>query len=309
MSEINSCNSSNNNSNNEYIAKSVKIEVPCISQIISTVSQMISMCGIHIPQVDAIELSQCLPQFQNILSEISEMVAITQKHQQQNPEEWKEIWSRQDDSSMLSPCSSSSSIASILDSSESSTVDDLFVSKLSATIDKFAPDYIFNKKKAKRIRRKRRLSAVPKMFRSLWQYYDTILSPAVPSEPCLTPIVDWTKVNHRAFSNLPKPQDIPLHGCHKDPNLYCSWRESSFPFGSVPGFRTSLGIICCDAIREPIHGFIYNKEIGDWVIHASYRKDVNINNRRDVNFNNRKQDKRKLLEKKTGSTPIRRSPD
>ena len=150
---------------------------------------------------------------------------------------------------------------------------------------------------------------VPKELRSIWQYCEQIFcqAPGPGTQQLNTQksiSVNWSQVNFRAFSNLPKPQDIPLHGCHKDPNNYRSWHESSYPFGSVPGFKTSLGIICCDAITEPIHGFIYNKEMGGWVIHANYN-----NKEKDVNFNKLKQVNKKQLKKKTGSTPIRRRYD
>ena len=308
MFEINSCNSSNNNYNsNSESEKSVSIEVPSVSGIMSTVSQMISSCQFMIKLVDLKEVSQCLPHFQNILSEMNEMVAFTHQQQQENPEEWKELMLSQEDSSMLSPeLSSSSSITSSLDSSESMAVGDLFINKLSATINKFAPDSIFNKKKAKKLRKKKLLMKVPRVLRAIWQNCDTIFCQAsgpgpqqFNHQPEIS--VDWSKVNIRALSNLPKPQDIPLYGCSLNPNQYNHWHEQRCPFGSIPGYSTSLGVISLDSIKQPIHGFIYNKEMGGWVIHASREK--------DVNFNNRKQGKRKLLEKKTGSTPIRRSPD
>ena len=303
MEEINSCNSSNNNFNsNSESEKSINIEAPSVSGIFSTVSQMMSSCRFTIELVNLKEVSQCLPHIQNILSEMNAIVAFTQQQQKLNPDEWNELVSSQDESTMQSSeMSSSSSMVSSLDSSESSTVGDLFISKLTATIGQFAPGSIFNKKKAQRIRKRKRMSTVPKMFRSIWKHYDTILCPAVPIQPSLKPIVNWSKVNYKALSNLPAPQDIPIHGCSKDPNQYIGWIERRCPFGSIPGFSTSLGVITLDAIQEPIHGFIYDKSLGGWVIHASYR--------RDVNFSNRKQGKRKLLEKKTGSTPIRRSPD
>ena len=38
------------------------------------------------------------------------------------------------------------------------------------------------------------------------------------------------------------------------------WYGTKHPFGSIPGFRTSLGIISLESIKEPIHGFVYDPD-------------------------------------------------
>ena len=311
MQEVNNnCNSSFNNINSSFQSES---EISIVENIFD-VSQVMSMCRTNVKLAAAEELSQCLPLFQIILSDLSEMVAFAQQQQQQpqqthqsyeddqklsfKPTYVKPIVSSYASFSSLASCSSLEDESMETDTGVSNTVGDLFISKLSATIEKFAPGHVFNRKKAQRIRKRKRMSTVPKMFRSLWKHYDTILSPAVPKEPSLTPIVDWSKVNYKALSNLPSPQDIPVYGCSKDQDLYKTrWYSTKHPFGSIPGFRTSLGVISLDKIKEPIHGHVYDPDYGGWVIHASYKE-------KDVNFNNRKQGKKKLLRKKTGSTHI-----
>ena len=187
-----------------------------IDQIFFYVSQVVSMCRSNAKSADVTELSQCLPLFQIILSDLSEIVAFTQQQQH--------------DASLMS-------------------------------------DSAYNPP----------------------SYSDASISSSVSS-------------HQRALNNLPKPQDIPLHGCSQDEGLYNQWHNTNFPFGSMPGFRTNLGIISLDTIKEPVHGFVYDHDYGGWVIHASYKKDVF--NRKDVIFN-RKQGQKKLLKfKKTGSTPL-----
>ena len=163
--------------------------------------------------------------------------------------------------------SSTSSDASSDDSSESSSVDDLFISRVTAAINNFAPNSVFNRRRAKKIRKKKILMRVPKELRTIWDNCDKIFCQAPGPGPKQfnhqpTISVDWSKVNIRALTNLPKPQDIPLYGCSANPNKYNYWREMNCPFGSIPGFNTSLGVITLDSIKEPIHGFVYDKSAG-----------------------------------------------
>ena len=134
------------------------------------VCQELSMCRQDVKSADVQELSQCPPLFQMILSDLSEMVAFTQEQQLQ-PSAYTAPINSEDDVSSLS-----SSLASI-----ELPVGDLFVSNLSSFVDKVAPNSIFDKKRAKRYRKKKLLQMVPKMLRPIWEHCDEIFcQSAVP---------------------------------------------------------------------------------------------------------------------------------
>ena len=142
----------NDNSNvnmSEMPVNYINIIAPSTSEILSTLSIRMSSCRVTIELLEAKELSKCLPLFRNMLSEMNEKVAFTQYHQQPYPEEWKDLLPN----SVLS--SSTSSDASSDDSSESSSVDDLFISRVTAAINNFAPNSVFNRRRAKKIRMKK----------------------------------------------------------------------------------------------------------------------------------------------------------
>ena len=103
------------------------------------------------------------------------------------------------------------------------------------------------------------------------------------------PVLDWSKVNSRFLSNIPKPGKYPIHGCSLDPAIY-EWSHifhypevwggtkenikpkfvtSSFPFGEEWGYNTSAGIISVSNVIH--HGYIWNN--GNWIWHAQQPRD------------------------------------
>ena len=268
---------------NKTILSYKEIAMKSVINKLSQVSQCLSECQMLIDPFNNID--EILPRCSDILSKMEQLVQSTAVKQHQFSE------------SVLS-CSSLSSPSSSSDSVELS-VDDLFVSTMSSAIDKLSTKSIYNKRKAKKVRLKRLMENVPEDFVAIWQNSDKIFCQAPGQgpkkfnhQPRIS--VNWSKVNTRAFANLPTPQDVPLYGCSKHPIDYIGWHEKRTPFGSMPGFKTSLGIITCDTIKDPIHGFVYNKDMGGWVIHATREK--------DVQFNRRRQEKRKASGEKRWHT-------
>ena len=148
-----------------------------ISQVVEKVSVMLS--SLNVKSNDVEELSHCLPLFQIILSEISNMVSITQQQQQlpdQHTPSDELVWDSTQDfvvypdtltssfslsvsdlSSVVS--SDSSQSCSYSDVLEDVNVGDLFVqedpflSKMTKAIDIAAPNSVFNARKSERNRR------------------------------------------------------------------------------------------------------------------------------------------------------------
>ena len=103
------------------------------------------------------------------------------------------------------------------------------------------------------------------------------------------PRVDFSKVKPHLHRNLPKPTDYPVHSCSQDPKFYtecfssdshnmyyacgstpCKPKfDTTFPFGSLPGFETNLGIVAVP--QAPIGGYIYAGGCGTnttWQLYA-----------------------------------------
>ena len=111
------------------------------------------------------------------------------------------------------------------------------------------------------------------------------------------PRVDFSKVKPHLHRKLPKPQSVPVQACSNDPALYnkctgihCNkehdgskhygatyaehdsrskFTDSSVPFGALPGFVTSLGVVAVP--DEPIGGYVYDGGSGEatkWRLHA-----------------------------------------
>ena len=105
------------------------------------------------------------------------------------------------------------------------------------------------------------------------------------------PMVNFGKVNPHLLRKLPKPESVPVQACSIDPTLYTSCTicansrsqgfqperhpgcapafEKPLPFGSLPGFVTSQGVVAVPG--EPIGGYVYAGGTGDatqWQLHA-----------------------------------------
>ena len=107
------------------------------------------------------------------------------------------------------------------------------------------------------------------------------------------PRVDFSKVKPHLHRKLPKPESVPVQACSIDPSTYTSCTicvksrsrgflnpehgyracappfELSNPFGALPGFVTSLGVVAVP--EEPIGGYVYEGGSGEatkWRLHA-----------------------------------------
>ena len=94
------------------------------------------------------------------------------------------------------------------------------------------------------------------------------------------PVVNWNRLNPGQFKNLPKAVAIPVQGCSPDPNFYLAveaaydWRcntlkwnsTNRFPFRSLYGFETNLGIVSVPDVA--IHGYRCYETSGYWTIDA-----------------------------------------
>ena len=107
------------------------------------------------------------------------------------------------------------------------------------------------------------------------------------------PRVDWSRINRHAMKNLPRPNFFPVSGCPQHPEVYpeapdpngrikvcsspkdcslpgCTHRTpvNGEPFGSLPGFKTNLGIVAVPTC--PVGGYIYTEE--GWMLYATLDK-------------------------------------
>ena len=106
------------------------------------------------------------------------------------------------------------------------------------------------------------------------------------------PRIDFSKVKPHLHKKLPQPVSIAVHGCYPDPAssqsqekcAICLWRlgdrngnsgdyskycKCGCPFGTLPGFNTSVGIVAVP--KDPIGGYVYAGGTGDkttWRLHA-----------------------------------------
>ena len=297
---FNDTNNNTNSSNNNFKSKM------SVRQIVSEVSQLLSMCSQDVNEKKADELNECLPQLDVILSEISNLVMICQEHKEkQKVTDDELVWDYSQDMVVYPEMSSTSSLScsvlslDISSDSNSSYSDpegeerqlaqEIFVDGMVEAIDRIAPGSVFNARKSERKRRRKIMTTfVPRMFRSVWKYYDTILTPAPAPKPrIINPTIDWSKVNRRFLDNLPKEGKHPVHGCSEDPEFYkeslmrlpCGREEmlskhsyEPYPFGSDYGYMTQYGVISrknsVGDLNVPVNGYINTG--GHWVLHAEY---------------------------------------
>ena len=310
--EVNNNNTGNNSSNSNPM---MSIESVCVE--LSNVYQVLSKCNDVIKSEE--EVSAILPYCSDLLSEMYQMVqqaAASQQQQQQQLPEAELWWDSSPENVAYSECdtmyeedqgqdcdqSSSLSVLSSDFSSDSKTsygdseaeeqqlIQEIYIDGMVEAISAAAPNNIFDAKKSVRKRKKRIMMTVPRVFRQLWRNCHTIFNPA-PVNPkrsvkILSPTVDWTKVNGRFLSNLPKPELFPVLGCSEDPKFYQesyyqydnrptmtkpAKHDSPYPFGKRYGHMTQFGVVSLSSsvgdLSVPYQGYIYDQDLG-WVIHA-----------------------------------------
>ena len=203
--------------------------------------------------------------------------------------------------------------------------DTIFIEEILQVIDTVAYNNVFNRGKSERRRRKKvkkRLKAAvsPHLF-PMWQNVDDFMSPEkTVAKPFVEvaevvspyPIIDFSKVNERALSNLPKPECFPVLGCSPDPKFYegkwekpyaglgsslappvlKSKHDKKYPFGCEFGYETNLGIVNWYSREGAIHGYIWSGY--RWILEAKRpqdKKKVDKKTEGDSNF--KKKQKRK----------------
>ena len=122
-------------------------------------------------------------------------------------------------------------------------------------------------------RKKRESSIVPKEFSRIFN----VLAAPEPDVNVLEPYpqVNWNEVRFKP--TLPNPEPFAVQSCSQDPDFYqdqkdfpCTfkrWAPSSF--GTLPGFKTSLGIVAVPA--KHVSGYVYCPDARKWVIYAEPR--------------------------------------
>ena len=95
------------------------------------------------------------------------------------------------------------------------------------------------------------------------------------SVPSSRPMVDWGSIRFKPA--LPSPEKFPVHGVSQDPCMYTlttcrvtntthsKW-TSMIPFGTLPGYMTSQGVVAVPS--QPVQGYLYSVELDKWVIAA-----------------------------------------
>ena len=130
---------------------------------------------------------------------------------------------------------------------------------------------------------RKKFKVVPFEFASIWKNLSSIFTEEeAPSyvEECSLPRVAWEKVNRGALKKFPTPRLFAVHSVSPDASFYkknckctkngpCSCRiefEAKKPFGSLPGFKTNVGIVPVPS--TPLFGHIWDQESNDWLLHA-----------------------------------------
>ena len=206
--------------------------------------------------------------------------------------------------------------------------DEIFIETVLQVLDLVAPNNVFNRGKSERRKKKKvkkRLKAAvsPHLF-PMWQNADDLMFPEeMVAKPFVNvvevaevvspyPIIDFSKVNKRALSNLPEPERFPVLGCSPDPKFYegeyvkpysglgsslaplvlKSKHDEKFPFGCELGFETNLGIVGYYSREGAIHGYIWNGY--RWILEAKRPQDrKKVDNKGEGDSNFKKKPKRK----------------
>ena len=162
-----------------------------------------------------------------------------------------------------------------------------FVNKISSFISSTFPDGVYNKKY------KEDLIFVE--FQTMWRNVGDLFvqkpdestqisTTTSPTKEIVFKTIDFSKVNVRNMTNVPKPTSFPIHGVSNDPDFYTKvvktdyydyygnqrTYESNFkmkaPFGSIYGYQTNEGIVPVPTL--PVNGHVWSDHLHDWVLHA-----------------------------------------
>ena len=165
--------------------------------------------------------------------------------------------------------------------------DKTFICRMVKALNKFESKYqIPEHKRKKRLftRKSKPSSIVPKELATI---YNVLAAPELDAVdvPDPFPHVRWNDVRFKPA--LPVPEPCPVYSCSKDPDFYQERREyrngsvvptvtepeflrkardNGRPFGSLPGYKTSLGVVAIPT--TPVGGYVYCPDARKWVIFA-----------------------------------------
>ena len=165
--------------------------------------------------------------------------------------------------------------------------DKTFISRMVKTLTKLEGKYLTPEhKRKKRIftRRKKTCTIVPGEFATI---YNVLAAPEPDTVAVQEPFphVRWNEVRFKPA--LPNPEPCPVYSCSQDPEFYQEKREyrngsviptvsepeflrktrdNARPFGALPGYRTSLGVVAVPT--APVGGYVYCPDAKRWVLFA-----------------------------------------
>ena len=163
--------------------------------------------------------------------------------------------------------------------------DKKFVKEMVRKISRLETKYATppNKRQGDYFTRKRPISdVVPHDFIEMYKHLATS-KPKSVEVPCPFPTVNWAELRFKP--SLPKPGPYPVYGVVQDPSFYkregsqSGWVGPFYqpnPFGSLPGYRTNLGVVPVPTLPEG--GYVWTDE--EWVIHATWAGDDGPSSRR-----------------------------
>ena len=159
--------------------------------------------------------------------------------------------------------------------------DKTFITGMMKTLTKLELKYQTPEHKRKKrlfTRRQKTSCIVPKEFTSIYHAL-AAPEPEVVSVPEPFPHVKWNDIRFKPA--LPDPEPCPVQSCSPDPVFYVDRDSPSFccnfnfayvasqngrPFGSLPGYKTSLGVVTIPTM--PIGGYVYCPDAKRWVLYA-----------------------------------------
>ena len=165
-----------------------------------------------------------------------------------------------------------------------------FVSKVKAFISSFAN--VYSKERSSQIKQEILDENVFPDFQQMWRNVGDLFvqnpdsaqisTTTSPVPEIVYKTIDFSKVNVRNMSNIPKPNYFPIHGVSNDPEFYKKtyWskgfeydkKEMNFfkpsPHGSKYGYQTNDGIV--PVPDAPVHGHVWSDHLHNWVLHAVY---------------------------------------
>ena len=167
-----------------------------------------------------------------------------------------------------------------------------FVSKINDFISSSFPNNVFTQEKSAQLRQERLNESVFIDFQPMWNNVDdlfvqiqddtSVCTTATSAPEIVYKTIDFSKVNVRNMSNIPKPNYFPIHGVLNDPEFYKKtyWvkgfeyekKEINYfkpsPHGSIYGYQTNDGIVPVPDV--PVHGHVWSDHLHNWVLHAVY---------------------------------------